>query len=174
MTNTAADKPWYREPWPWMLMAGPFIVIVAAMLSAWLAISTSDGLVTDDYYKKGLAINETLTQSALARSRGIQAGLSLTEDSVRVRLTGRADSGFSMPPALRITLSHPTRAGVDQTELLSLQGDAYVGKLNLPSSGHWLVLLEDEAKSWRLMASVVLPSSGETVVGGEVPADIRN
>jgi hypothetical protein len=174
MTSTSVEKHWYREPWPWILMAGPFMVVVAAIFSAWLAISSSDGLVTDDYYKKGLAVNETLTQSALARSLGIQAKLGFTEESVRVHLGGRVEAGFSAPTSVRITLSHPTRAGVDQVALLSRQGDAYVGKLNLPSSGHWLVLLEDEAKSWRLMASVMLPSSGDIVIGGEVPADIRN
>jgi hypothetical protein len=172
--TTRIEKPWYREPWPWILMAGPFIVVVAATFTAWLAVSTSDGLVSEDYYKKGLAVSETLTESAKARSLGVRAGVSLVEGSVRVRLSGRAEVGFSAPSSILITLSHPTRAGVDQMEKLVRQGDAYVGKLNLPSSGHWLVLLEDDAKSWRLMASVVLPSSGETVIGGEAPADIRN
>ena len=155
-------------------MAGPFVVIIAAFYSAWLANSTNDGLVTDDYYKKGLAVGETLTQSERARTLGIRAGVRFTEGSVRVHLDGRAEAGFAPPASLRVTLSHPTRAGVDQIQLLTLQGDAYVGKLNLPSSGHWLVLLEDEPKSWRLMASVQLPSSGEIVIGGETPADIRN
>lgn len=155
-------------------MAGPFIVVVAASYTAWLALSTSDGLVTDDYYRKGLAISETLTESAEARTLGLRAGVTLVEGSVRVRLSSASGTAFSAPQSIRVTLSHPTRAGVDQTRLLSRQGDAYVGSLNLPSSGHWLILLEDQAKSWRLMASVVLPSSGEIVIGGETPADIRN
>lgn len=172
--HTAPLKPWYREPWPWILMAGPFFVVVAASFTAWLAISTSDGLVTDDYYQKGLAISETLTESAKARELGLSAGVRLVEGSVSVRLNSRASKEYSPPNAIRFTLSHPTRAGVDQTRVLSRQGDSYVGKVNLPSSGHWLILLEDEAKSWRLLGSVVLPSSGELVIGGETPADIRN
>jgi hypothetical protein len=155
-------------------MAGPFIVVVAAIFTAWLAVSSSDGLVTDDYYKKGLAVSETLAQSSHAQAMGIRAGLTLTSDVVRVRLTGRGEAGYLAPARLRVTLSHPTRAGVDQTQLLIRDGDHYVGTLNLPASGHWLVLLEDEAKSWRLMASVTLPASGETVIGGDTPADIRN
>jgi hypothetical protein len=155
-------------------MAGPFIVVVAAIFTAWLAITTSDGLVTDDYYKKGLAVSETLARSSHAQAMGLRAGLALTADTVRVRLTGRAEHGFVVPAKLRITLSHPTRAGVDQTKELTPDGEHFIGTLNLPASGHWLVLLEDDAKSWRLMASVTLPSSGETVIGGETPADIRN
>jgi hypothetical protein len=173
-THTAPAKPWYREPWPWLLMAGPFIVVLAASYTAWVAISTSDGLVTDDYYQKGLAISETLTRSAKAKDLGLQAGVTLVEDSVRVRLSSYLHKEFAAPQAVSITLSHPTQAGVDQTRVLVRQGDAYVGKLNLPRSGHWLILLEDEAKSWRLLGSVMLPSSGELVIGGETPADIRN
>jgi hypothetical protein len=168
------SKPWYREPWPWILMAGPFIVIIASFVSAWIAVSTNDGLVAEDYYKEGLKAGETLAQSAQARAQSIAAQVKLTAEGVTVRLVGRSDAGFSPPPAIRLTLSHPTRAGVDQTQLLTRQGDTYVGSLHLPSSGHWLVLVEDESKSWRLMASVMLPSSGDIVIGGETPADIRS
>jgi uncharacterized protein len=171
---TPPAKPWYKEPWPWLLMAGPFVVVIAAFYSAWLATSTSDGLVTDDYYKKGLAVSETLAQNQLATQLGLSAGVLLTEDSVRVRLMSTKGGADAVPARLRMTMSHPTRAGVDQYELLERRGSEYVGKLNLPASGHWLILLEDEAKSWRLLASVQLPSSGEIVIGGEAPADIRN
>lgn len=172
--TSSATKPWYQEPWPWILMSGPFIVVVASFVSAWIALSTTDGLVADDYYKEGLKAGETLARSDRARAQGIAAHVGLTAEAVKVRLTARVDAGFTQPPAIRITLSHPTRAGVDQTQLLARQGDYYVGSLHLPSSGHWLLLVEDESKSWRLMASVMLPSSGEIVIGGETPADIRS
>jgi hypothetical protein len=33
----APRKPWYREPWPWFLMAGPGLVVVAAIATAVIA-----------------------------------------------------------------------------------------------------------------------------------------
>ena len=48
MTNTD-DKPWYRYRWPWLLMIGPAIVVVAGAVTTALAIRTTDGLVADDY-----------------------------------------------------------------------------------------------------------------------------
>jgi uncharacterized protein len=173
-TPMTLPTPWYRQFWPWFLIAGPAIVIVAACFTAWLAISTSDGLVADDYYKEGLKAGETLAQSDRPKAMGIVARLAMTEGTVRVRLQGRSESGFSAPAVLRLTLSHPTRAGVDQTRDLVGKDGEYVGNLNLPRSGHWLVLIEDDAKTWRLMASVQLPSSGESVIGGATPADIRS
>lgn len=166
--------PWYREPWPWLLMAGPAIVVVAGIYTAWLAISTSDGLVTDDYYKKGLAANQTIARSEMAERLGVSAGLRFSTDSVHITL--QADSGrFAPPPTLTLSLSHPTRAGLDQSTLATRNGAAYEGAVRLPASGHWIVLLEDDAKTWRLLGNVVLPAAGEVrLTGGKAVADIRN
>ena len=168
------SAPWYRQFWPWFLIAGPLIVVIAAVFTAWLALSTSDGLVADDYYKEGLKASETIAQDSRARAQGVAARLSFGQESIRLRVEGRRESGFVAPPVLKVTLSHPTRAGVDQVLTLQRDGDLYAGELRLPRSGHWLVLIEDESKSWRLMASVQLPAAGEMVIGGETPADIRS
>lgn len=158
--------PWYREPWPWILMAGPFIVVIAGITTAWLAIVSNDGLVTEDYYRKGLAVGQTLASSERARALGLTAGMTLTSESATLRLAARAGADFVPPASVRVTLSHPTRAGLDQVAVLARDGQHYVGRLHVPASGHWLLLIEDdEAKSWRLMGSVVLPLSGEIVVG---------
>ena len=173
MTTTQIVKPWYREPWPWLLMAGPFFVVVAACYTAWLAISTSDGLVADDYYKQGLTVGNTIASSALAKTEGLTVSLRVVEGGLAFRLTAR-DKNFVPPPKLVITLSHPTRAGLDQTQIFARNGDTYAGKLRLPASGHWLVLIEDEPRSWRLLGNVILPASGETVIGGAESAEVRN
>lgn len=37
------DKnPWYKEPWPWILMSGPAIVVVACIYTIYLAYSHFD------------------------------------------------------------------------------------------------------------------------------------
>lgn len=150
-------------------MAGPFIVIVAGFVTAWIAVTSNDGLVTDDYYKKGLAAGETLARSQQAESLGITAGVHLTRDAIRVRLS--SSQAFTPPPVINVMLSHPTRAGMDQKAALMRIDGSYVGEMPLPASGHWLVLIEDEAKTWRLMGSLVLPAERETVIGGEAKAE---
>lgn len=165
-TMERLPKRWYREPWPWLLMAGPFIVIVAGFVTAWLAATTSDPLVTDDYYKKGLAVDKTIARSELAADRGIEARFKLTSDGIDVNLTS-AKPLAAQPATLTLALSHPTRAGLDQTiELRAAGGNRYVAALRLPASGHWIVVIEDDAQTWRLMGNVVLPALGESVIGG--------
>ena len=41
-------RPWYREPWPWILMAGPAIVVVASFITLWLAVTGADPVIADN------------------------------------------------------------------------------------------------------------------------------
>ncbi|KAF0164733.1 MAG: hypothetical protein FD157_1897 [Rhodocyclaceae bacterium] len=175
-----AARPWYREPWPWILAAGPFIVVIAAFYTAWLAVKSNDGLVTDDYYRKGLSANQTIARSEQAIRLGLVAGVRIAEGTLSVRLRA-SDNRFVMPPTLMVTVSHPTRAGLDQSRVLVRSGELYSGEVRLPAAGHWLVMLEDEGATWRLMGNVILPANGETLLGSPAtsgsapaPADIRN
>ncbi|MFY9328067.1 MAG: FixH family protein [Georgfuchsia sp.] len=166
----AAGKPWYREPWPWLLAGGPLLVIVASLISAWIAIRSSDGLVSEDYYREGLAAQETIARSDKAQEQGLTARVRLTADALNVQLSASVPD-YQLPPALRVTLSHPTRAGLDQTQLIPREGSGYAGRLRLPAAGHWLILIEDDAKVWRMMGSVVLPANGAIVIGEALPPE---
>lgn len=156
-------------------MAGPAIVIVASLVTYWIAATTSDGLVAEDYYKQGLKVSETLERSGKARTLGIHGGVQMNAESTVVRLWATQAGEFVAPPQITVSLSHPTRAGVDQTKAFPRRPDGlYEGQLRLPASGHWLLMLEDDAKTWRVLAHVQLPASGELLVGGDEAADIRN
>lgn len=154
----ATDKtpsPWYRHRWPWILMAGPFAVVLAGGVTAYLAVSSNDGLVEDDYYKQGLAVNQIAARDHRAGELGMVADLSLGPGGalVSAKLSARsgAAGGTAFPPRLFLRLVHPTRPGGDQR--VALQADEpgrYVGKLTMPLAGRWHVALEDEAKEWRL------------------------
>jgi hypothetical protein len=168
MSNSAdmnSVRPWYRQPWPWLLMLGPAVVIVASVMTAWIAYSTSDGLVTEDYYKKGLAVNQTLARSQVAATQGLRFQVRLTDQVMEARLAATKNESFVYPTRLKVTLSHPTRAGLDRQFVLDRSGDRYLGEFRLPVSGHWLILVEDEAASWRLMGNIVLPINGELTIG---------
>ena len=41
-------RPWYREPWPWVLIAIPMTAVVASGITIWLALTRPDYLVVDD------------------------------------------------------------------------------------------------------------------------------
>jgi len=139
-------RPWYREPWPWLLMAAPAAAVLAGAVTLWLALSTSDGLVAEDYYKRGLAINRDLRREQEARARGIEANVALEGSRLRVRLTGGA------PQALRAHFAHATRAGHDlQLTLERAPGGDYVATLPPLPAGRWQIVLEDPGREWRIV-----------------------
>lgn len=81
--QSAKAAPWYREPWPWLLMLGPLIVIIAGVITAYLAVVTSDGLVEDDYYKQGLTVNRRTERDQRAAELGVAAEFVLGEEGRR-------------------------------------------------------------------------------------------
>ena len=140
-----ASLPWYREPWPWLLMAGPVAVILAGGYTAWLAVTNEDGLVSDDYYKQGLAINKVIRRESAAAALGIQARIAFGEDShVSVDLSGAA------PRELILQLVHPTRAGMDRRVPLTARGSGRYEGILRSAEGRWHVAIEDPAGTWRV------------------------
>jgi len=41
------NRPWYREPWPWVLIAIPLLTIIASAITFYLAVSHPDYLVIE-------------------------------------------------------------------------------------------------------------------------------
>jgi hypothetical protein len=147
--DTRPPAPWYRQRWPWLLIAGPAIVVVAALFTAWLAATTDDGVIADDYYKRGLLVNKEIDRLARARALGMGATLRVTPDgAVTLELRGRDDPAAA-PPTVRLLLAHPTRAGRDRSVVLTRGPDGvYVGAMGPRPAGRWLVTVETDA--WRL------------------------
>lgn len=53
---TAAKRPWWREFYVWMVIAGPVSVVIACAISAFFILRGPDALVSEDYYREGIAL----------------------------------------------------------------------------------------------------------------------
>ena len=139
------NMPWYREPWPWLLMSGPLAVLVAGGFTSWIAFSSVDGLVAEDYYKQGLAVNRVLAKEEEARHLGLSAEVRIAEGKIAVQLAGQH------PPALFVRLAHATRSGHDvRLRLAPAAGGGYEAELPPLAAGRWQVVIEDPLGSWRI------------------------
>jgi len=140
-------NPWYREPWPWILAAGPAAVIVAGIVTTILAVTSFDGLVADDYYKQGLAVNRELRRDANARALGVSAALQFSPDRRKVRVLLDGAEAVS----LRLVLIHPTLKGEDQdVAVVAVAPGVYEGAMRPLAGARVHVRLEDSAGRWRL------------------------
>ena len=160
MTNitAVAPPPWYKQFWPWFLIFFPAAAVIAGIATLVLAIKSDDGLVKDDYYKAGLAINQTLDRKQKAHDLNIETNANwdkLTQ-TVTLRLAGKLSE---MPPRLDLHLAHATRANHDQSVKLFLSPDkkSYTGRVDSVKQGSWILILEPEDKNWRINGRVTLP-----------------
>lgn len=142
--------PWYRHRWPWIVMSGPVLVVVAASFSGWLAFTRQDALVVDDYYKQGTAINQDLRRETAAAALGMNMNMVYLPQSRR--LSGTLLSlGHPSTGAFKITLAHATEPAKDivLAVLPDAQGRFDVGMPGFEASW-WKVTVENDTHKWRL------------------------
>lgn len=152
-------EPWYRQGWPWFLISLPAIAVVAGLSTWYLAWKSNDGLVSEDYYKQGLAINRSLESQQMARQLGLSGRLSYTGKILQLRLSSVRE--IVLPPTLVLSILSPTRAGQDRTLKLVRTGDNYEADMDGLTAGHWNLELEDEVETWKILATAVFPLKGE-------------
>ena len=139
------NRPWYRHLWPWLLISGPAAVIVAGAATMWIAFASADGLVAEDYYKQGLAINKRLAREDVARRLGISASVTLRGEHLKIDLQGEK------PEALFVHLAHATRAGYDvRLRLTPARDGSYEADTGALPAGRWRVVIEDPRGRWRI------------------------
>jgi hypothetical protein len=130
-------------------MGAPAAAVAMGIVMLVVGLRSDDGLVVDDYYKRGLAINQVLDREARAAALGLEASLAFTPGRDRVRLTLSGKASSSEPATLRLV--HPTRAGQDQVVTLTVgAGGALEGALQPPLPGTWRLVLESSDGAWRV------------------------
>ena len=155
-------KPWYRQFWPWFLIALPLSVVIAAMVTINIAIESDDGLVSDDYYKEGLAIHKDADSAAKAKAMGIAGEVQYDADTGAITLT----LGKPLPTAvsgLSLEVIHPTLPNQDQSiQLAPLDGVRFAGRLEPLGPANWKLALRPQDRSWRIEGRLSQPGSGDT------------
>ena len=125
-------EPWYRQFWPWFLMALPASAVAASLATVFIAVTHQDNLVVDDYYKQGLAINQSLKQQAAAKA------LDLSADAIFDPLSDKL-----------------TRDQVIYVQRES--ANKYVATLQNFKTGKWHLILAPVDAHWQIKANVTLP-----------------
>lgn len=160
----SAPRPWWEQRWPWLLMLGPFIVLLAGFYTGWLAFSQADALVAGDYYKRGKAINQDLRRDKAASALGLSAVLRY--DVARGILTGKIDSAqHAVPRRVTLRLAHATQPAKDiMLELKPAEDGVFGAVLPMLERSRWQVLLESGQREWRLEGNWNWPLQREITV----------
>ncbi|MCL2076216.1 MAG: FixH family protein [Betaproteobacteria bacterium] len=154
--QTLDTMPWYKYPWPWFLFGLPAIVVIAGFYTLFLAKTSFDGMVEDDYYKRGLGINHDIARDHKAADLGLTAEAMIGRGEARVFL--ESTTGMAFPENLVLHFRYATRAGMDQAVLLTYDGSFYAGSMEQLVPGKWRlalenVALEDTDDAWRILGN---------------------
>jgi hypothetical protein len=170
--NAPAARPWYRQRWPWLLMLGPAVVVVAGTYTGYLAFTRQDAMVVDDYYNQGKAINQDLRRDRVASALALS--FNARYDAVSGTLSGGLRSaGMPLGLGYHIYLAHATQPHKDRA--LTVQPDAagdFSVALPALEAGRWQVVVEGAQRDWRLSRVWQSPQqSALTIVAdGAAPA----
>jgi hypothetical protein len=85
-TDNKDSKPWWRYGFVWLIISGPLLVIVACIITIYIAVTRPDPLIDDDYYIHGLEINKTLNEK---------------RDGLTPALEGRNNAATGVKPPVR-------------------------------------------------------------------------
>lgn len=161
--------PWYAHAWPWLLMLGPVVVVVAACYTGWIAFSRQDAMVVDDYYKQGKAINQDLRRDRAAAELGLTAAMRF--DAADDQLIGSISS-FGKPIAGKLTVHfvHSTQPSKDF--VLTVEPDrngVYTVSLPMLEKARWQILVENEHRNWRLNGTWTWPHQRAIEMSADLP-----
>lgn len=56
--QTDNARPWWKEPWPWLLMSGPLVAMAGCAVTIWLAMQHADTPIVDGVQRRGLVIEQ--------------------------------------------------------------------------------------------------------------------
>lgn len=152
------SQPWYRQFWPWFLISIPAATVIAGFITLDLAIDSNDGLVSDDYYKEGLAIQKDAARAQMARDLGLLADLVYNPDTGTVEVTLN-DAPIGSIESLQLNLVHPTRANHDQHLEMKPDGHGrYLAKVAGLAPANWRLSIEPPGSNWRISGRLSLPA----------------
>jgi hypothetical protein len=129
-------------------MIMPSVALIGCVLTIWMAIKSHDGLVDEDYYKKGIEINQIIGQDNQASAMQLNAQVLISDDRRALRVI--LNQPLEHIP--RLKLLHPTQAGQDQEILLTRMGPqlftATLAQPFMPIA--WEIQVTDRDNYWRL------------------------
>ncbi len=56
-------RPWWKEPYVWMVISGPLSAVIACAITAIYILRGPDAVVSEDYYREGIALGQEVQKA---------------------------------------------------------------------------------------------------------------
>ncbi|MFA0143935.1 FixH family protein [Vibrio kanaloae] len=153
-------NPWYKQFWPWFLIALPATVVIWTIMTVIVFTENSVDLVTEDYYKKGKGINVDISKVNIAKELGLSASINEKGNSVIITLNKGKLDHF---PAINAMFVHRTLPDRDFTQLLTADASGnYTLTLDHEMQGPWFIELSPHNSEWLVQGRMNFPIETST------------
>ena len=161
LTGQEYEGPWYKQFWAWFVLLPLVTVVAMGGVLLYVAITGSDSIVVDDYYKEGLAINQRKNSEILAVKLAVKLTLWVDDLTGEIRVEVTANK---MPDFLNLYLYHPTlKANDTQLQLKPGADGAFYGHLKTTLKGKWYLFFDEgetqtsNDEKWRIKTEMHFP-----------------
>ncbi len=159
---TDAQRPWFKEPYVWMLIGIPLSSVLVGIFFITTAVQNKDTLVRDNYYKDGLAYNSELQWDKKAKEMDIRLEMLVNNNEMHMTLM---NSRLAPPLTLKMSLGHPTIPEKDRESHLQLKQDkSYIGFIEALEDGRYYLLLECAEQQWRIRKDIQVKNGIPTAI----------
>jgi len=148
-------KPWYRQFWPWFIIALPAASVVGGLTTFWISLQTTDSLVLQSDDDLQTVAERRVLAEKLAAEMELAALIDIDLQSGAVLAAMRSGDLKESPDALQLEFSHPAFAERDQRIVLNRAPPDVAGNpvwaghfVRIPD-GRWYVSLTSD-QDWRL------------------------
>lgn len=149
---TEPQRPWYKEPYVWMLIGFPLSSVIVGSFFITISVLNRDTLVRDNYYKDGLAYNQELQWDKKALSLDIRMEILVDGNELRMQMM---NSRQTAPSTLKVTLGHPTIPNKDrESHLQFTENKGYIGFIEPTEDGRYYLLVESAEQQWRIRKDI--------------------
>jgi len=160
------EKEWYRQFWPWFLMALPATAIIACLYTVYLIQHNPLSMVNKDYYQEGLTINKNIDEIKRAQGMGLKATIEFDVvppgDNRQINVSLKSTQPIRFPSTLTLQFNHPVDDAKDMSfDLHKLPDNSF--RIDHISPQQWQLIAAE--KHWYVqLQSTRIPSPGKTVM----------
>jgi len=142
--------PWYRQFWPWFILAILSWGVVSATITLTVALKNPPHMMTGDYARLGKALVDTHVRADRAEALGLAGTLLADQGQWLLRLDASADLAAAQ---LMLLVQHPTDSARDRQVVLNrtAPGQYRAAAIEIPPRGRLIV--SDLEQSWWISSS---------------------
>ena len=157
------NSPFYKNPTLWLVVLLPLTTVIVGIAFVIFSIISYDGVVEDDYYKKGKQINRAIERDEVANHYGLSTNIEIDNEKKILSLRLDAQQQIEFPEQLKLKFIHRTVSDQDiELQVVRNSVNDYLAVWPGLPEGLWRIELS--TPKWRLRGKISYPDQNQIIL----------